>query len=297
MTTREKLLQDYWNYLQMRNYSIDTRRSYLGGIKRFWNFCESRRGDKNFDKNNAVQTYLAYRTGVQHRDFSTVNGDYSALKWFYIGVLGRTWDLNKLKRPKAEKRLPRYISPGQFSSLVQAGETAQTKLLFLLYYSTGMRSNEGRLLKWEDIAFDEGFIHVRKGKGAKDRMVVLHPELEELLKEHRKGQREGHLYVFSADGGANPFPKGTLYSLFVNARRKANLPDWVSAHVLRHSYATTALRNGTDILSLQELLGHVQLRTTARYVHLNVNHLKRSYNPLSDQCLHATIQNREQPLP
>lgn len=289
MSLRQKLLQDYSNYLQMRNYSEGTRASYLNAVKRFWNFCESKRTNKSFDKSNAVQTYLAYRSGAQHRDFSTVNGDYSALKWFYVGVLGRKWDINKVKRPRREKRMPRYLSPTQFKTLLEGSETEQGKLLFLLYYSTGIRHNEGRLLKWSDISFEEGIIHVRKGKGRKDRIVILQPELKKLLIEHRKPQPLAQEYLFTGSDYKKPLSRRSIYTFFKRARRKANLPDWVTTHVLRHSYATTVLRNGTDVLSLQELLGHVQLRTTTRYLHLNVNHLKRSHNPLAHQCLNATL--------
>ncbi|MFK7982245.1 MAG: tyrosine-type recombinase/integrase, partial [Saprospiraceae bacterium] len=173
MTQKERLLKQYSDWLQMRNYSLQTYKAYLGTIRAFWHYCESKEKDATFEKANAVQSYLAHRLTVQKRDYSTVNGDYAALMWFYKNVLNREWDLKKLKRPKKEKRLPRYITPHQVSSLLSAVSCEKHRLLMLLYYGTGMRLSEARLLLWEDVNFEEGIIWVKKGKGAKDRLVIL----------------------------------------------------------------------------------------------------------------------------
>ena len=77
--------------------------------------------------------------------------------------------------------------------------------------------------------------------------------------------------------------------IFKEGREKAGLPKWVTAHVLRHSYATSILKNGTDLLTLKELLGHKKLATTAGYLHLDINHLKKTYNPLSNECINAQL--------
>ena len=79
MTQKESLLQQYSHWLQMRNYSLNTYKAYMGTIRKFWQFCEQRKGQDSFQKEDSVQTYLAYRMSVEKRDFSTVNGDYSAL--------------------------------------------------------------------------------------------------------------------------------------------------------------------------------------------------------------------------
>ena len=82
----------------------------MGSVRHFWRWCEERRNDPLFDKENAPQAFLAYRLTVQKRDSMTVTGDYSALQWFYKYVLNREWDVKKIRRPKREKRLPRTIS-------------------------------------------------------------------------------------------------------------------------------------------------------------------------------------------
>jgi len=294
MTQKQKLLDQYSNYLKMRNYSEQTYKAYMCSIRKFWKYCEQQRSNANFDKDNAVQSYLAYRMSVQKRSFSTVNGDYSALQWFYKYILEREWNARKLIRPKKEKKLPRYISPEKFAQLVNACQSQKHKILFLFYYSTGLRLSEARKLKWEDVSYEEGIIHVRKGKGAKDRIVILHKEMADLLKDYRQSIPAAQVVVFAGKHYKSPISARAVQWAFIQARRRAKLPDWVTAHVLRHSYATTALRNATDLLTLKELLGHKKLSTTSRYLHLNIDHYKRSHNPLSNRCLHATIQESHQ---
>jgi integrase/recombinase XerD len=296
MISKEKLLQQYSDFLRMRNYSEQTYKAYMGTIRMYWKWCEERRGNPRFDKKHAVQSYLAFRMSVQKRDYSTVNGDYSALQWFYKYVLNRKWDVQKLIRPKKEKRLPKYISPQQVNQLVEATNCRKHKIIFLLFYSTGLRLNELQQLKWEDIKFEEGIIQVLKGKGNKDRIVVLHEQMEVMLQEMRKEQNPNQILVFEGNTVNKPIAPRSVQWAFINARRKAGLAEWVTPHVLRHSFATVALRNQTDLLTLKELLGHKKLATTARYVHLNIDFLKSSHNPLNNECLTATIQEVQKPV-
>jgi len=297
MTQKEKLLVQYSNYLKMRNYSIDTYKSYMCSVRKFWEYCERQRGNPSFDKDNAVQSYLAFRLTVQKRNFSTVNGDYSALQWFYKYILGREWDVRKLIRPRMEKRLPKYINPKQVAKLVDVCPNQKHKVLFLTYYSTGLRLSEARKLNWEDVSFEEGIIHVRKGKGAKDRIAILHKDMADLLKDYRKILPASQTLVFAGKYYKDPMSKRAIQWAFVQARRKAELPEWVTAHVLRHSYATNVLKNKTDLLTLKELLGHKKLVTTSRYLHLDTSHLKISHNTLSHQCLQTVIQQTQKDLP
>jgi len=297
MTKKEELLVQYSAYLKMRNYSLSTYKAYMGTIRMFWSYCESRKEDSDFKKSDAVQSYLAYRLSVQGRDFSTVNGDYSALQWFYKYILGREWNVKKLIRPRKEKRLPRYLCPEQVSLLIKSADSEKYRLMFMLYYATGVRLSEGRLLKWEDVVFEEGIIHVRKGKGAKDRIVVLHSELSALLSAYRQMLPSAQVYIFAGKDYRYPISARSVQRAFIQSRRRAGLPEWVTAHVLRHSYATSALKNQTDVLTLKSLLGHKKLSTTSRYLHLDTAHFKSTHNTLSHTCLTTILEQTHQALP
>lgn len=296
MTKKERLLEQYSNWLKMRNYSQQTYKAYMGSVRKFWRFCEAgQQADPNFDKDNAVQTYLAYRLTKEKRDFSTVNGDYSALQWFYKYILHREWNVRKLIRPKKEKRLPRYITPQQVNTLLEAVSCEKHHLMILFYYATGMRLSELRLLLWEDINFEEGLILVKKGKGAKDRIVVLKESLADKVKAFRTMQRPTQQFVFEGKKQGKPIAARTVQWAFIRAREKAGLPKWVTAHVLRHSFATDSLKNGADLLTLKELLGHKKLNTTSLYLHLNSQHFKNMYNPIDNPCLHAHLKIPKNP--
>ena len=297
MTSKERLLNEYSQWLQMRNYSLTTYKAYMGSIRAFWRYCEAKKSDSRFQKESAVQSYLAHRLQVQKRDYSTVNGDYSALQWFYKYVLNREWNVRKLIRPKKEKRLPRYITPQQVSDLLSAISCEKHRLMVLMYYGTGMRLSEVRLLRWENINFEDGIIWVIKGKGAKDRVVMLAEGLAEKLKSYRALQRPTQQYVFEGKTPGEPIAPKTIQGAIIIARRKAGLPEWAIPsvlrfthlkvsqtfilrnrslkHVLRHSFATASLQNGADLLTLKQLLGHKKLSTTSHYMHLNIKHYQK----------------------
>lgn len=293
MSKKEELLVEYSQWLRMRNYSEQTYKAYMGSIRNFWKFCEKRKSDTQFRKDNAVQTYLSYRLTVEKRNYSTVNGDYSALQWFYKYVLDREWNVRKLIRPRKEKTLPRYMTPEQVGLLLENTSCAKHRLMMLMYYCTGMRLSEVRHLKWEDINFTDGVIMVKKGKGHKDRLAILPSGLDEQLLDFKSLQRPTQQYVFEGKTPGAAIAAKTIQWGFVLARRKAGLPEWVTAHVLRHSYATIHLKNGMDVVGLQKLLGHKKLSTTTLYLHLNIKHYQNGYNPLSESCLNASLN---QPL-
>lgn len=293
MRKKEQLLQEYSQWLQMRNYSISTYKAYMGSVRNFWRYCDGQQSNPTFNKDNAVASFLAHRMSVEKRDYSTVNGDYSALQWFYKYILNREWNVRKLIRPKKEQRLPRYITPQQVSDLLAATSSKKHRLMMLLYYATGMRMSEARLLKWEDIHFEEGIILIQSGKGAKDRVVILPSDLSKQLQSYRQTQRTNQVYIFEGKTMGKPIAAKTVQWGFKRAREKAGLPSWVTAHVLRHSYATASIKNGTDLLTLKQLLGHKKLETTTRYLHLHIPHYKRTYNPLSEPCITTHLQ---QPL-
>ena len=97
----------------MRNYSLTTYKAYMGSIRAFWRYCEAKKSDSRFQKESAVQNYLAHRLQVQKRDYSTVNGDYSALQWFYKYVLNREWNVRKLIRPKRKNACRDILRPSR----------------------------------------------------------------------------------------------------------------------------------------------------------------------------------------
>lgn len=285
------LLNQYLQCLQMRNYADSTIKSYYNALSLYYSWCEKQvSSNPHFDKANAPQAYLAWRMKVLHLDFSTVNNDYTAIRHFYKFVLDRPWSIRKLPRPRKEKRLPKYLSPQQVALLLNHTKFPKYKIIFLLFYATGIRLTELRSLQWENLDIDQRTILIKNGKGHKDRFVVLHLDIYAMLLQFKPTEALPTDYIFYGYKPTEKLAARTLQYAFITTRRSAKLPEWVSAHTLRHSFATALLKNGTDLVTIQKLMGHKYIKTTLTYLHLDAQHFQSTYNPLSDPCLNVSNQ-------
>lgn len=275
----EHYYQSYQDWLTLRNYSPKTLKCYLSSLRKFWNFCESRQDDRNFSKSDAVKIYLLYRYNEQKVSWQTVNGDYSSLRLFYKHILQREWDLCKLPRPRKQKKLPKVISPEQVSLLIEKAVTFKHKVYITLLYSTGLRLGEALRLRVEDVEAASMRIRVNDGKGNKDRYTLLSSDLLDMLRFYFRAFRPTGGWLFNGkQRGSRWSEKGAQHAL-VEARRRAGLPEYVTAHTLRHCFATHLLQAGTDLVTIQKLMGHKYLKTTVQYIHLDQQHFVKITNP------------------
>ncbi len=182
--------------------------------------------------------------------------------------------------PKIPSRIPHFISVDEVISILkyldskksndqETHEKNRQKILFLLLYGAGLRISEACSLKWKKINFDNGSLLIL-GKGNKERYCVLPPFCIESLKEFYVNSEKSE-YVF----GHRPLNPRTGYELIRNLGRSTGLIHNLHPHALRHSYATHLLASGTNLRTLQNLLGHESLRATEKYTHLSVDHLAR----------------------
>ncbi|MDA7625727.1 tyrosine-type recombinase/integrase [bacterium] len=198
---------------------------------------------------------------------------------FYKHVLDREWNLKKLPRPRKQKSLPKVISPDQISLLIEKAAIFKHKVFITLLYSTGLRLGEALNLRVEDIEASAMRIRVNDGKGNKDRYTLLSLDLLDMLRFYFRAFRPQGGWVFNGKyRGKKWSQKGAQHSI-VEARRRANLPEFVTAHVIRHCFATHLLQNGTDLVAIQQLMGHKYLKTTAQYIHLDNQHFTKITNP------------------
>ena len=269
----EKYLQKFKNWMTLKNYAKKTHKSYLCSVRQFWEFCEKRScekqaGKQGFSKEDAVEIFLLYRYNEQKVSWQTVNGDYSALRLFYVYILDRKWDLRKLPRPRKQKTLPKVIRPEQVQLLIDNGACFKHKVFITLLYSTGLRLGEALRLRVEDVDAAAMSLRVLDGKGHKDRYTLLSPECLDMLRFYFRAYRpEGGLIFNGKNKGTKWSDKGAQEAIR-QARRKAKLPEFVTAHTLRHCFATHLLQNGTDLVTIQQLMGHKYLKTTVRKQHL-----------------------------
>lgn len=279
------------DYLVLRNYSKATRKSYVGAVRKFHKWCSDRAKDPDFDKPNAHHNYLITRTKKGYA-WQTINNDYSAIKMLYTKILDRDWDVNKIPRPRKEKTHPLILSKNQLEELINHGSMFKHQFYMLFLYSTGLRLSESLNLKIEDINIERLQIHVKRGKGNKSRYINFSKSILPILNVYLNKYRPTP-YLFNGMYQSSHWSESAAQKCIKNAVAKAGLSKLISAHTLRHCYATHHLEKGTDLFTLKKQLGHSNLRTTARYIHLCTRHFQQIKHPVEDLCLRLKHTNLE----
>ena len=266
--------------LQRRNYAETTINSYLRTVEEFsrrFNCSPDRLGPRY------IREYQAEL--FQKRKFSpnTVAQRLAALRFFYTKTLKKVWSIEETPYPKKTLHLPTILSQEEVARLIDAAQPFHRTLLMALY-ATGLRRAELARLKVSDVDSKRMVIHVRGGKGRKDRDVMLSPKLLEALREHWRGlQRKPSAWLFPGNRwhtGDTPITTKVVWNACKEAAQRAGLQKGVHPHTLRHCFATHLLEAGADLRTIQILLGHRDLKETTIYLHLSQRHLHATASPL-----------------
>ncbi len=274
--------------LQRRNYSEITTRNYLRVVSEFAKYFA-----KSPDKlgPNELRTYQAYLLTECKLTPGTVVNRVAALRFFFVKTLKRHQFRDFLPYPQDRRRLPTVLSREEVARLIDAAGTLFRRTLLMTLYATGMRRSELARLKVSDIDSQRMIIRVVEGKGGKDRDLPLSPVLLETLREYWRW-RKPRLYLFPTRTCRHrldqPISDKTVWIACSEAARRAGIRKRVTPHTLRHSWATHLLEAGTDLRTIQVLLGHGDLETTAQYLHLSQRHLQAVNNPLDSLSLSST---------
>jgi site-specific recombinase XerD len=280
--------------LQRRNYSGETTRQYLLAVTQF---------AKHFGKPpdqlgpDELRTYQAYLLRERKLAVGTVVARVAALRFFYLRVLKRHQFREDLPYPKDRRRLPTVLSLEEVTRLINAAGNLQQRALLMTLYGTGMRRTEVALLKVSDVDSQRMMIRVERGKGGAGRDIPLSPALLETLREYWRWKKP-RIYLFPSSerkrGSDRPISDHTIWYACAEAARHAGLTKRVSPHCLRHSFATHLLEAGTDLRTIQIVLGHGDLETTAKYLHLSQRHLRAVANPLESLQLSSVEETSRQ---
>ena len=277
MESYERQLKRYETYLLLKNFSSQTREMYLRTARSFHEFRIRHEMKLPLTQEQAGE-YLVSRMNSK-KAWATINCDYSALRKYYREVLELPWSMKKIPRPKKERYLPSILSQEDVVKLIENAPIYKHQVFLTLVYGTGLRLSEALNIKFEDIDSDRLQIRVNKGKGGKDRVIQVPLCLIELLRKYYRHYKPKK-YLF------NGLKKGSRYSVraaqwsIIRARTLSGITKTASIHTLRHCYATHHIENGTDLVFLQEQLGHKHLKTTAKYVRLCMERYRRINHPL-----------------
>lgn len=262
--------------MALRGLAPRTRATYLNWVRRLVRFC---RVVPDQLTSEHVRAFLLDLTQGRKLSFSTFNQALNAARFFFIEVLRKPFVLEGLRYQKAPRRLPVVMSDEEVRRLLDAAAPLRDRALLETAYATGMRLGEVLRLKVSDIDSQRMAIRVEQGKGRKDRYVMLSPSLLETLREYwRVSKPRG--FLFPGMGGNRPLNATIVQRAFGNARQRAGIKKPVSFHTLRHSFATHLIESGTNVRTIQALLGHRSLQTTERYTHLAQNYLHQTSSPL-----------------
>jgi integrase/recombinase XerD len=268
---RQRMIED----LKLRNLSPNTQEAYVRAVAKLAQHYG--KSPDVLDKSE-VRAYLVH-LAEQRASPSLFNQVRCALQFFYRVTLGRNWVLDGIVCAKTEKTLPVVLSRDEVTQFLRAVRRPKYRALFMTAYATGLRVSELVALRAEDIDSRRMVIRVRQGKGKKDRYVMLSPML---LAELRAYWKTAHptTWLFPGRNPGQPMSRRLVNLACCRTARRAGIRKKVTPHTLRHSFATHLLDAGTDIRTIQALLGHRSLRTTALYTYVSMQKVVSTRSPL-----------------
>ena len=269
---RRRMIDD----MTLRNFTPKTIQAYVRCVARFARYfhCSPERlGPEH------VRAYLLHLRQERNASMSYYNQTRCALRFFYRVTLGRDYVPASIVPARQPHTLPVVLSGDEVARLFAAIGNLKHRAILMTTYAAGLRVSEVARLRVEDIDSQRMVIHVRQGKGQKDRYVMLSPRLLEILRNYWKAVRPRG-YLFPGTAPDQPIAVNSVHKACARAAGYAQLGKHVTVHTLRHSFATHLLEAGTDLRTIQVLLGHRSFNTTARYVHVATASLASTRSPL-----------------
>jgi integrase/recombinase XerD len=275
--------------LRRRNFADSTIRSYLHAVEHYSRYFH-RRPDQLGPEH--IREYQAALFTKLKFSPNTVTLRLAALRFFYIQVLKRGWSIAETPYPKKVLHLPEILSQDEVARLIDAAEFPFHRILLMTLYATGARRAEVAHLKISDIDSQRMVIHIRGGKGRKDRDVMLSPKLLDALRVYWRGLKHKPTnWLFPGNRwhtASYPVTTKVLWTACQNAAQRAGLAHkHIHPHTLRHCFATHLLEAGADLRTIQMLLGHRDLEETTIYLHLSQRHLSATGSPLDALTIHG----------
>ncbi len=272
-------LEAYRKWLSHRRYSESTIKTYAGMIRVFLQEAGNR--PVREISNDYVVDYIYRNVVDKGYSFAYQNQMVSALKLFFRVVANEEIDIEAIRRPRPEHRLPSVLSKEEVKQILTASFNMKHRTMLSLIYACGLRRSELLNLKPGDIDSKRGLLLVRRSKGYKDRLIPVSEKIIEMLREYYRTYRPA-VWLFEGWQSGNQYSPTSLQKVLKQSVRKAGIRKPVTLHWLRHSYATHLLESGTDLRYIQELLGHKSSRTTEIYTHVSVSSIQKIRSPFDD---------------
>ena len=263
------LLKKLEENLLLKNYSKETIKGYLLHLKKYLEFVKN----KGVNKESAKDFVLLQ---LKKKEPASAGHMVFALKYFFSNILNE--NLN-IPNPKRNKTIPVILTKEEIKSMINKTSNIKHRLILKMLYGCGLRVSEAVNIKKEDLNFDEKLVHVKLGKGKKDRFVKIPESAKEELEAYCILSNDKILFPSNRGG---KLTKKTIGKIVENAGKKAGIKKRVYPHLLRHSFATHLLESGTDLRIIQKLLGHSDIKTTQIYTQISQANIKNIKSPLDN---------------
>ena len=270
---RRRMIED----MTLRNLAPSTQQSYVYAVANFGRHFGRSPDKLGLDEIRAYQLHLI---GLK-RSWTHINQVTCALRFFFVMTLGRKEVVERIISAREPVKMPLVLSPEEVARFLEAVPELRNRVALTTAYAAGLRVGEVSRLRASSIDSKRMLIQVIAAKGNKDRYVMLSPRLLGILRAYWCHERPRH-WLFPGRNREDPVSVGALQEACRQARKRSGLGKPVTAHVLRHSFATHLYESGTDIRMIQVLLGHSQLASTERYTHVATNLIAKTRSPLDD---------------
>lgn len=278
-SVNSRVLPDMRQALVLKSYSPSTIRTYLNETGAFLRTL----GDHSADSMSTqrLKDYLQYCAEKLLLTENTLHSRMNALKFYYEKVLKKEklfWDI---PRPKKHIQLSKVLSKEEVIRLLNAITNVKHKAMVMLAYAGGLRVSEVTGLQRTDLDEDRRVLLIQRAKGKKDRIVGLSPVMLVLMKEYLEIYQPSR-YLFEGQEKGTRYSIRSIETIVQNAKKMAGITKPGNMHMLRHSFATHLLEKGLDVVLIQKLLGHNDLKTTLRYLHVTNKTLVNIISPIED---------------
>ncbi|MEM4397442.1 MAG: tyrosine-type recombinase/integrase [Candidatus Woesearchaeota archaeon] len=246
---RENLLDELIIEMKLRKYSEKTIKSYVFYVEKF------------LKSNRNIKDFLYIYTNKSN---STIRQVYFSLRFFYKHILKKDFDI-EIPLAKQTKKLPEILNRCEIKKMFFSAHNIKHRLILMFLYYAGLRVSELINLRYSDLDLKRKTIHIKNAKNNKDRIIFLHPEIINILKIYNIRKKQDFIFITNKK---RKYTHRTIEMVVKKISKKAGIIKKIKPHTLRHCFATHLLENGLDIVSIQKLLGHRDVRTTQIYTHL-----------------------------
>ncbi len=272
-------MQLFLQQLHLKAYSQSTVRTYSNEFAAFLQTLKNNNAAQL--STQRVKDYLQYCHTTLRLSENTIHSRINALKFYYEQVLKREKFFWEIPRPKKQLQNPCFFNQDEITKLLNGIANLKHKTMLMLAYSSGLRVSEVVALKTMHIDSNRMSISILQAKGKKDRLVVLSPVLLVMLREYWKIYKPAaDGFLFEGQNKGEPYSSRSLQQVLTAAKQRAGILKPGSIHALRHSFATHLLDKGTDVTLIMKLLGHNDLKTTLRYLHVTNRDMLQIISPL-----------------